>query len=56
MSEAESAVFRLAVGDSQSSTGPGQQLNSLLQTGIGFVRYSNVSFKTYIDSEPEGRF
>ena len=40
--------YGTVVGDIQSPTGSGQQRNSLPQTSLGFVRYSNGAFKTYM--------
>jgi hypothetical protein len=36
------------VGDTQSPTGSGRGSNPLPQTALGFVRYSNGAFKTYM--------
>jgi hypothetical protein len=40
--------YGTVVGDIQSPTGSGNGLNSLPQTGLGFVRDSNGAFKTYM--------
>jgi hypothetical protein len=40
--------YGTVVGDIQSPTGSGNGLNSLPQTSLGFVRYSNGAFKTYM--------